>query len=38
MSFAGTYIGDMFGHLCEKQLLIVAGLVLIGMGVKILMA
>jgi putative Mn2+ efflux pump MntP len=37
MSFAGTYIGDMFGHLCEKKLLIVAGLVLIGMGVKILL-
>ena len=35
-SFAGTYIGDMFGHLFEKKIEAVGGLVLIGIGVKIL--
>jgi putative Mn2+ efflux pump MntP len=38
MSFAGTYIGDMVGHLFESQLEILGGLVLIGIGVKILLA
>ena len=35
-SFAGTYIGDMFGHLFEKKIEAVGGLILIGIGVKIL--
>ena len=36
-SFAGTYIGDIVGHLFENKLKIVAGLVLIGIGAKILL-
>ena len=36
MSFAGAYIGDMFGHLFEKKLMVIAGMVLVGIGSKIL--
>jgi len=36
MSFVGTYIGDFFGHLFENKVEILAGLLLIGIGVKIL--
>jgi putative Mn2+ efflux pump MntP len=35
MSFVGVYIGDMFGHLFEKKIEIAGGLLLIGIGVKI---
>ncbi|MBN1256275.1 MAG: manganese efflux pump [Planctomycetes bacterium] len=37
MSFTGAYIGSHFGHLFEKKLEIVGGLLLIGIGVKILL-
>jgi putative Mn2+ efflux pump MntP len=36
LSFAGTYLGDRFGHLFENKIEIAGGLILIGMGVKIL--
>ncbi|MBN1515160.1 manganese efflux pump, partial [Candidatus Sumerlaeota bacterium] len=36
MSFAGAYIGAMFGHLLEKKVEIAGGLLLIGIGIKIL--
>jgi putative Mn2+ efflux pump MntP len=36
MSFLGTYIGNMFGHIFERKLEIIGGLVLIGIGLKIL--
>ena len=36
MSFAGTYLGSAFGHLFERKTEILAGLLLIGIGVKIL--
>jgi len=35
-SFAGVYIGDKLGHFFEKKLEIFGGLVLIGIGAKIL--
>jgi putative Mn2+ efflux pump MntP len=35
-SFAGVYIGDVFGHLFERQVEALGGLILIGIGVKIL--
>lgn len=35
-SFAGVYIGDRFGHFLESKIEIVGGIVLIGIGVKIL--
>ncbi len=35
-SFAGVYIGDRLGHFFEKKLEIFGGLVLIGIGLKIL--
>lgn len=34
---AGVYIGDMFGHFFEKHIEIFGGLVLIGIGLKILL-
>lgn len=37
LSFAGVYIGTRFGHLFEKKMELAGGLVLIGIGVKILM-
>lgn len=36
ISFLGVFIGDKFGHLFEKQAEIIGGLVLIGIGIKIL--
>lgn len=36
LSFIGTYIGDHFGHLFENKIEIAGGLILIGMGIKIL--
>lgn len=35
-SFAGTYIGEFFGHLCEDKIECVGGIILIIMGFKIL--
>lgn len=37
MSLAGVYIGDRFGHFFEKKIEVFAGIVLIGIGVKILL-
>ena len=37
MSFIGTYVGAVFGHLLEKKVEIAGGLLLIGIGVKILL-
>lgn len=36
LSFAGVYFGRLFGHLSEKKMEVAGGLVLIGLGVKIL--
>lgn len=36
-SFAGAYIGNRFGHFFENKIEIVGGLVLIGIGLKILL-
>ncbi len=36
MSFVGTYIGDTIGHLFENKIELVGGLILIGIGIKIL--
>lgn len=36
LSFAGVYIGTHFGHLFEKKMELAGGVVLIGIGVKIL--
>jgi len=36
-SFAGVYIGDRFGHFMEKKIEVLGGVVLIGIGVKILL-
>jgi putative Mn2+ efflux pump MntP len=36
LCLAGVYIGDVFGHFFEKKIEILGGLVLIGIGVKIL--
>jgi len=35
-SFAGVYIGDRIGHLFERKIEVLGGLILIGIGVKIL--
>lgn len=37
ISLAGVFIGKKFGHLFEKKMELVGGLVLIGIGVKILL-
>ena len=37
MSFAGAYVGKVFGHLLERKMEIVGGLVLIAVGVKVLL-
>lgn len=37
LSFAGTYVGDYFGHLFENKLEAAGGLLLIGIGVKSLL-
>ncbi len=36
VSLAGVYVGERFGHLFESKIEILAGLVLIGIGVKVL--
>ncbi len=36
LSFAGVYIGKRFGHFFESRIEIVGGLILIGIGIKIL--
>jgi putative Mn2+ efflux pump MntP len=36
LSFLGVFIGDRFGHFFEKKIEIVGGLILIGIGIKIL--
>ncbi|MBN2324132.1 MAG: manganese efflux pump [Spirochaetes bacterium] len=36
LSLAGVYIGDRIGHLFESKIEIVGGIVLIGVGIKIL--
>lgn len=36
MSFAGVYIGDRVGHFFENKIEILGGLILIGIGLKIL--
>ena len=36
LSFAGVYIGDRLGHFFEKKIEILGGVILIGIGVKIL--
>ena len=36
-SFVGVYVGDKFGHIFESKIELVAGLVLIAIGVKILL-
>lgn len=38
MSYAGFFIGNKFGEIFEKKIEIVAGLILIGIGLKILFA
>lgn len=37
ISLAGVYIGKKFGHLFEKKMEFIGGLVLIGIGIKILL-
>lgn len=37
MSFAGVYIGGRFGHFFERKIQVLGGLVLIGIGIKILL-
>ena len=36
ISFAGVYIGDRIGHVCESRIEILGGIVLIAIGIKIL--
>jgi len=36
LSFAGVYIGDRFGHFFESKIEIFGGLILIGIGTKVL--
>ncbi len=37
LSFAGVYIGNRVGSFCEKQVTILGGVILIGIGFKILL-
>lgn len=37
MSFAGFFIGDKLGHIFEKKVEIIAGLILIAIGIRILL-
>ncbi|MDH3346037.1 MAG: manganese efflux pump [Kiritimatiellaceae bacterium] len=37
LSFAGVYFGRLFGHLNEKKMEVIGGLILIGIGIKILL-
>lgn len=36
LSFAGVFIGDRFGHFFERKIEILGGIILIGIGIKIL--
>lgn len=36
LSFLGVFVGNRFGHFFENRIEIVAGLILIGIGIKIL--
>ncbi len=36
LSLAGVYVGEAFGHFFEKKIEVLGGLVLIGMGLKII--
>ena len=36
MSFGGVWIGDWTGHFFEKKIEVAGGLILIGIGIKIL--
>jgi putative Mn2+ efflux pump MntP len=36
LSFAGVYIGHKMGHLFEKKVVAIGGIILIGIGIKIL--
>jgi len=38
LSFAGVWIGDRGGHFFERKVEVAAGLILIGIGVKILVS
>jgi len=38
LSFTGVYVGDRFGHVFENKIEIIGGLILIGIGIKILVA
>ncbi len=35
LSYLGTYIGNRFGHFCESKIEAIGGLILIGLGLKI---
>ena len=35
LSFLGVFIGDRFGHFFEKKMEIIGGLILVGIGIKI---
>lgn len=37
LSLGGVYVGKCIGHFCEKYIEILGGLILIGIGIKILM-
>lgn len=36
LSFIGVYVGDRFGHFFENKIEVVGGMILIGIGIKIL--
>ena len=36
LSFLGAFVGNRFGHLFERKIELAGGLILIGMGTKIL--
>jgi putative Mn2+ efflux pump MntP len=36
LSFLGVFVGDKFGHFCEKKIGIIGGIILIVIGIKIL--
>jgi putative Mn2+ efflux pump MntP len=38
LSYAGVVIGKRFGHFCESRIEVLGGLVLIGIGIRILLA
>ena len=37
LSFAGTYMGNRFGHIFESKMEVIGGLILIAIGIKILL-